>query len=226
MFVRFILVLVTVFAIAGCGTNKINIENVVEAQKYDPASTARIRIFSGQGIYAGYVVGQTCEEYYNVSKKSGIIPPPGWRVVRDHTKEELSSITLRYPSDYQNNIIGMPGSAKTQNVNTTNGYFDERVMPAGQTFIASLWFGAAKSSCSPASASFIPQAGKDYEVRLDYTKESYLAPTMCHVGVYELQSTGGSSSVTREIPNPTNYCLPDSLGTYHTITTRDNSSSQ
>lgn len=226
MLVRSLLLLATVLAMAGCGTNKVNIENVVEAQKYDPASTARIRIFSGQAVYGGYVVGQTCETYYNVSKKSGIVPPPGWRVVRNHKKEELSSITLRYPSDYQNNVIGMPSSKKVQNINATNGYYDELVIPAGQTFIASLWFGAGKSGCSPAAASFIPQAGKDYEIRFDYTSESYFSPTMCHVGVYELQSAGGPSNVVRELPISTNYCLSDSSGTYHTVTARGDSASQ
>ncbi|MDH0648631.1 hypothetical protein N5D48_17160 [Pseudomonas sp. GD03858] len=217
---RFYLLLVAVLATAGCGTTKTNVSNLAEAQKYDPASTARIRLITGGGESFGYVGGQSCETYYNVSRKSGIVPPPGWRVVRSHTSEEMIPFSSHYPSDYYNNVIGMPASAKTQRIDATHGYFDERVVPAGQNFIADLSLGTRGSSCSPAPASFTPQAGKDYEVRLDYTAHSYFGPVTCRVGVYELQSAGSVASVTKDVPVAANYCVSDATGTYRTLEAR------
>lgn len=214
---RLSLVFVSVLILAGCGTSKTNVTNSAEAAKYDPASTARVRIVAGSWVWAGYVTGQSCEQYFNVSRNSGIVPPPGWRLARHHEHEELNFFTTHWPSDYQNNVIGMPASSKTQAIDSTDGYYDELVVPAGQTFIAAVSFGAVRAHCYPAPASFVPQSGKDYEVRLDYSQSSYFAPTKCRVGVYELQPAGASSSAAAERPMPADYCVADPAGLYHTL---------
>ena len=54
-----------VLILSGCSYNKTNVLNETEATKYDPATTARIRIYSSPEKLAGFVPGKTCEAYHS-----------------------------------------------------------------------------------------------------------------------------------------------------------------
>lgn len=52
--------------VACTATTKTNVRNEAEAERFDPASMARIRLITGdQMIKGGYVSGFSCEKFFN-----------------------------------------------------------------------------------------------------------------------------------------------------------------
>lgn len=62
---KWIMLAAGVLILSGCSYNKTNVRNEAEADKYDPAATARIRLYSSPEKLAGFVPGKTCKAYYN-----------------------------------------------------------------------------------------------------------------------------------------------------------------
>ncbi|WP_315809884.1 hypothetical protein [Pseudomonas sp. C9-3] len=204
------LLLVVPLALAGCTFKKTDIQNEAEARKYDSATMARVRLISGQGAYAGFVSGQSCEQYFNVSYRNATVgkAPEGWNPARTAPKGESLDAFGMPPSAYQNNVIGMPASTVTATIDDTRRYYDEHVVPAGQPLIAFVALVTSNSSCSSAPVSFIPQAGKDYEVRQVF-KSDWPRAT-CRNAVYEL-------GTKYETPVSINYCFRDKSGDFRTV---------
>jgi hypothetical protein len=108
----------------------------------------------------------------------------------------------------KNNSIGIAETENTQNLASQDGILSkafcrEFVIPAGRTVkVRNAFIGLAtahyspatgmtiiqqESSCSSATVSFVPQAGKDYEA------VSYKNGNSCSVMVFEIQTIGGST---------------------------------
>lgn len=204
------LLLIVPLAVGGCTFKKTDVQNPAEMAKYDPASTARIRLISGQGAYAGFVSGQSCEQYFNDTYVKALAArerPQGWNPSRIVPSGQSGDIFGMWPSDYQNNVIGMPPSPVSAKIDETRRYFDEHVVPAGQPLIAFVAFVTSGSSCSSAPVSFVPRAGADYEIRQAFQSQTF--KTTCRNEVVELKAG-------EEKPIPPNYCIQDASGDYHT----------
>lgn len=206
---RAALLLLAPAVLTGCTFKKTDILNEAEAKKYDPTMMARVRLISGGSSYGGFITGQSCEHYYNVSKKNAAPgkAPEGWVPSRTSPPGESLDIFYMAPSDYQNNVVGMPASTVSSKIDDTRQYYDEHVVPAGQTLISFIASVSSRSSCSSAPVSFVPQAGKDYEIRQVFATD--FPKAYCRNAVFEL-------GAGHESPVVTNYCVTDKSGVSHT----------
>ncbi|KPG98864.1 hypothetical protein [Pseudomonas sp. RIT-PI-r] len=174
---------------SGCA-QIVPVVNEAEQQKYDPASTARIRVYSNPNIRASYTPGKSCEEYKanadaEVSRKKGQVNLLGMS-----------------PGQYENEVIGMRPSWHSAHLSYREKY-SELVLPAGvPTVISIISFQGVM--CNAPARSFTPRAGKDYEAYLAFqTKHAALG--ICQVVIQELSD--------RETPEPdevvkTGICVP------------------
>lgn len=194
--------------IVGCASSKSNVQDHIQAANYDPAKTARIRFITGDTTHAAYISGHSCESFYGALKsqsadqlgqKNPHIDTPGLYPWRD--------------SDKRNMLIGMPSSKKSIAINSTLKQYDEVVVPAGTPLLAFFAAGGSQYSCWPKPIRFIPEAGHDYELELEYVQSSTFSGG-CIIGARELKAEGG---ITNERPLPRDFCVKDLDGTFRTV---------
>lgn len=198
-----------IFALAGCGTQKINVINQAEASKFNPATSARLRLVSGEGALGGFVSGQKCETYFN--ETTFLFPQgrSGW--VNAHIKTN-SEPPLREP-DTQNSVIGMPETAATTSINSSKRYYDEYVVPANQPVITGASMDGSKGTCTPTPVLFTPEPGADYEISYQFVQNG-LFSTGCQTHVRKLSKTG---SIATEAPVFPKFCAKNDKGRYVTV---------
>lgn len=193
----------------GCATSKLNVQDEIQAASYDPATTARIRFITGDTTHASYVSNHSCESFYKaletqsadqLGQKNPHVDTPGlfpWRA-----------------SDKRNMVIGMPSSKKSVATDNTLKQYDEVVVPAGKPLLAFFAAGGSQYSCWPKPIRFIPEAGHDYELELEYVRNSTFSAG-CIIGARELQAKDGA---TIEHPVPHDLCVKDMEGNFRTVT--------
>ncbi|WP_374437846.1 hypothetical protein [Pseudomonas panipatensis] len=185
--------------LAGCATTKTDVRNEAAAAKYNPATMARIRIFTSPNTRGHFISGQTCEQFYNVSLKAGREED---LVTQAHTIGP--GITGILTSDFRNNVIGMPATAASKQINDTPRYFDEHVVPAGKPLIVRLYFRDSRLICRPPPRVFTPEPGADYEFEYLGTAEGVFSQYTCNTEFRKLDQQG---STTVEIPTETALCV-------------------
>lgn len=191
----------------GCATSKTDVRNEAEAGKFDPTTTARVRLITGENVHGGFVRGQTCEKFYNESLKRLPIEQSGWQTAH------IDSAGL-YPfreSDHQNSVIGMPASKASKLINESSRLYDEHVVTANQPVIAA--FGMVGSvSCSPNPVVFTPEPGQDYEMQFQIVKISTFKAG-CIIQLHKLTAAGNT---TIETPIRPQVCARSEDGIFHT----------
>ena len=133
----------------------------VESPTYDPATSARVRVLSGNGT--GSAVFRTGEACY----KTGLATDDATVKVGDGFWS-----TLKYSS--RSITIGMPTSPRKDMTVAGLDFKDfirEYVVPASKPLTVTLAVGGDWGhyhwSCSPSAAYFTPQPGQDYDIFLD-----------------------------------------------------------
>lgn len=204
--------------LSGCSYNKTNLHNEAEAAKYDPATSARLRIYSAPEKLASYVPGKTCEAYFNHRVNGRLV---GDIVTRTHDPKQryilwrTSDVLNMKAEDYQNQVIGMPATAHTEAVKTDRLGYDEFVIPANQPVLVDIGYMVENGHCYPPAIQFVPEAGKDYEASLEFRKDSIISSAKCSV---DLVALSGSGAIQETRPVPTSYCGNDGHGNYFTVT--------
>lgn len=205
---RQLLPLALSLTLIGCATSKVDVRNEAEAGKYDPDTSARVRLITGDNARGFYFNGQSCETFMNETAKAGPIEDSGWKAAHNNS----SGLYPFRESDHQNNVIGMPASQTTRQINSTTKQFDEYVVEANKPFIA--LFGMVGSiACSPKPVSFIPQPGQDYEMQLKIVKLSTFSAG-CIIELNKLSAVGSS---TVETPVHKQFCAKALDGAFHTL---------
>lgn len=197
--------------VACTATTKTNVRNEAEAERFDPASMARIRLITGdQMIKGGYVSGFSCEKFFNEATANRPAEEVGWKPAR----EDSTGIPPLRASDKQNNVIGMPESKATKVINESKFYYDEYAVPANRPLIVRFTMGGPGSVyCSPKPVVFTPQAGKDYELQYEYLRLQNNQPG-CILAVRRLNTIG---TAVLETPIAPQYCSEDGQGGYKTL---------
>jgi len=199
--------LLTILVLAGCATTKTDIRNDPEAVKYDPATSARIRIITSPNTQGYFVSGQTCEQFFNVSVRkdaeSDLVTPA-------HPSGGLSGMLTNV---FRNNVIGMPASIATREINSTPRFYDEHVVPAGKPLIVRLYYRDSRLICRPAPRVFTPQPGVDYEFEYLEPENGFFSQYKCTTAFRTLNTQG---STTTETPTETAMCIHSPDG-YHTV---------
>lgn len=201
----------------GCSYEKTNLRNDTEAAKYDPAASARIRIFSAPEKTASYIPGKTCEAYYNHPENGRL---QGSIATRYHDPKQRyilwrgSDVLGMKAEDYQNRVIGMPATAHTNATKSDRLGYDEFVLPANQPVLVDISYKTDNGYCYPPTIQFVPKAGKDYEASLEFSKQNFMS-SKCSIALVEL-SGAGLQQETR--PVSTSYCSNDGHGHYFTVT--------
>lgn len=187
MKIKLLSVFALTFFLAGCATT----EMPADTQHYNPDTSARIRLFGQNGRPSIMIVqigrgNDVKTEEINVGGGAG---------------DAFSSML----GISKNNSIGIPGTENTKNLANQNGilskaFYREFVIPANRPVkVENAYIGLAnitpmsaqggshyyqEGSCTSNMVSFVPQAGKDYEVG------SYLTRNGCSVMVFEIQKDG------------------------------------
>jgi hypothetical protein len=200
-----------VIGLAGCATTKTDIRNEPEADKYDPATTARIRLITGEGSQGGYVTGQSCETFYDPSNVGKSHAQIGWNDAHPHS----AGIYPWRDSDIRNLVIGIPSSKASRGINETRLQYDEYIVPANKPLIVSLLAWSSAVSCRPKPISFIPEPGHDYEFQLEMVKLSTFRGG-CVIGARQLASLGAGTP-TIELPLMPEICLIGADGKTRTV---------
>ena len=125
---------------------------VLEAQQhaYDPATSARIRLYGNNGIPAAYWPGQDCK------MQGQRIEAYGYDLA-----EKVGS-TL---GGHKIKSIGMPASWKSTHLSYGESY-TEVIVPAEKPTVVKVAMVTDVASCSAPPRVLVPQAGKDYEAYL------------------------------------------------------------
>lgn len=201
----------------GCTSyDKTNLRNEAEAAKYDPTTSARIRIYSAPEKYAIYVPGKTCEAYYNHPENGRL---QGSIATRAHDPKQsyilwrTADLLGMKAEDYQNRVIGMPATAHTEAVKTDRLGYDEFVIPAHQPVLVDIGYKSENGYCYPPTIQFVPEAGKDYEASIEFHKQNFYS-AKCSI---ELVTLSGAGSFQETLPVSTNICRPDRDGHYSTV---------
>jgi len=190
----------------GCATTKTDVRNDAEMSKYDPATTARVRLITGDTTYGGYVSGQSCEAVFSEAAQEIPAEQRGW------VKAHIDSEGL-YPfraSDRQNSVIGMPATQATKAINDSPKIYDEHVVPANQPLIAAFSMGGSQISCWPKPVTFTPEPGQDYEMQYEMVKFSTFKAG-CVIKVRKLSSL---ANTTVETPMSPQICVKTAAGIY------------
>lgn len=191
----------------GCTTTKVDVRNEAEAAKFDPATTARVRVISGDNVQGGFVSGQSCETFYNDSLKRLPLEQSGWKEVH------IDSPGL-FPfreSDKRNSVIGMPASKFSKTINNSPRLYDEYVVAANQPFLAVLYM-AGSISCQPKTLSFTPEPGQNYEMDFQFIKLSTFT-SGCTINLRKIEVAGNSTTETAIQPQ---VCVRTEDGLFHT----------
>lgn len=203
---RLLFPLAVSLTLLGCATTKTDVRNEAQISQYDPANSARVRLITGDTTNAGFLSGQTCEQFYNGSLLTKTPEEAGWQ------KAHVDSAGL-YPfraTDSQNSVIGMPASKASKAINQSPKVFDEHVIPAGKPFITGFAMGGSQMSCFPAPVTLIPEPGKDYEMELQMVKISTFKAG-CVIAVRQLSAQGNN---TVETPLRPQICAKTPSGWY------------
>lgn len=193
----------------GCATTKTDVRNDAEMSKYDPATTARVRLITGDTTYGGYVSGQSCEAVFSEAAQEIPAEQRGW--INAHIDSEGL-----YPfraSDHQNSVIGMPATQATKAINNSPKIYDEHVVPANQPFIGTFSMGGSQISCWPKPVVFNPEPGQDYELEYQTVKISTFKAG-CVIAVRKLSSLGNA---TVETPMKPKVCAKSADGVYRPL---------
>lgn len=188
---RLLFPLAASLTLIGCATTKTDVRNEAHISRYDPTTTARVRLITGDTTHAGFISGQTCEMFYNESLLTKTPEEAGWQTAH------VDSAGL-YPfraTDRQNSVIGMPASKASKAINQSPKVFDEHVIPAGKPFIAGFAMGGSQLSCFPAPVTLIPEPGKDYEMELQMMKISTFKAG-CVIAVRQLSTQANTTVET------------------------------
>lgn len=205
---RQLLPLALSLTLIGCATSKVDVRNEAEAARYDPVTSARVRLITGDNAHGAYFNGQSCEKFMNETFKGGSPEESGWKMAHS----DSSGIYPFRDSDHRNSVVGMPASQTSRNINSTTKQFDEYVVQANKPFLAV--FGMVGSiACSPKPVSFIPQPGQDYEMQLKIVKLSTFSAG-CIVELNKLSVVGNN---TLETPVPKQFCAKGADGAFHTM---------
>ncbi|WP_265533287.1 hypothetical protein [Pseudomonas saponiphila] len=143
-----LLVFISVLSVSGCGSN--NYQQSPQEQPYDPATTARIRLFGNNGLPAAIKPGQDC-----MSKQEPVYAY-GYSLA-DKVNSTLGQHTRR--------SVGMPASWRSEHLSYGESYA-EFVIPAGKPSVVLMKMVAGQAFCLPPANVFEPQPGKDYEAYL------------------------------------------------------------
>jgi hypothetical protein len=200
---RLLFPLAVSLTLIGCATTKTDVRNEAHISRYDPTTTARVRLIT---THAGFISGQTCEMFYNESLLTKTPEEAGWQTAH------VDSAGL-YPfraTDRQNSVIGMPASKASKAINQSPKVFDEHVIPAGKPFIAGFAMGGSQLSCFPAPVTLIPEPGKDYEMELQMMKISTFKAG-CVIAVRQLST---QADTTVETPLRPQVCAKTPSGWY------------
>jgi hypothetical protein len=203
---RLLFPLAVSLTLIGCATTKTDVRNEAHISRYDPTTTARVRLITGDTTHAGFISGQTCEMFYNESLLTKTPEEAGWQTAH------VDSAGL-YPfraTDRQNSVIGMPASKASKAINQSPKVFDEHVIPAGKPFIAGFAMGGSQLSCFPAPVTLIPEPGKDYEMELQMMKISTFKAG-CVIAVRQLST---QADTTVETPLKPQVCAKTPSGWY------------
>ena len=188
---------------AGMISRSLKITLPALRQRYVPQESARIRLF-GHDDHPSIIIVQTGRR----SGEGAVKIKVGGR--------SLAARLGAMPGAGKNKSIGMAKSENTRNLKQRHGIFSracyrEFVAPGGRPLqVGNACLGAASSAMAFAgvqfifeprggfsdTVSFIPQAGKDYEVM------TYRNGDTCSVMVYEIQPCGDE---IRLLPIPVNY---------------------
>jgi hypothetical protein len=147
---------------------------------YDPATQARVRILTGNGTGVGNF-------WKNSSCYSYSLPDPANRV---RVNEGLWG-ELKYSSTSV--VIGMPPSPRKgmrPDGLDFKDFIKEYVVDANEPLTVGLAYGNGYVSCSPPEATFVPQAGQDYDAFLDW-KDRF-----CWVAVHRIDGRGSDDPVS------------------------------
>jgi hypothetical protein len=154
--------------------------NVTQANPpYDPATQARVRILAGNGTgVANLWKNSSCYTYS--------LPDPGNRVrVNDGFwaawKYSSTSVTI--------GMSPSPRKGMRPDGLDFKDFIKEYVVDANEPLTLELAFGNGYISCSPPEATFIPQAGQDYDAFLDWKGRS------CWVAVHRIDGRGADDQV-------------------------------
>ncbi|MDF3933105.1 hypothetical protein [Pseudomonas citronellolis] len=170
--------LISTALLSACTTGKVN---ETEKAKYDPTTTARIRVFVKPEQTAAISVGGRCEDK-SAYKGFDVIPQKKLR-----TMSVTDLFNIGFWGHYYESI-GMTPSWHSGNLSREEMY-GEFVIPAGQQTAVNLSFGNPMHgpSCVPPTRVFVPEAGKEYEAYFAvFSKPGALAINLCRVVVQEL----------------------------------------
>ncbi|MNE07568.1 hypothetical protein D3C80_1001930 [compost metagenome] len=193
------LLLLLAIGLTGCASTKIDVRNEAEAAKFNPTDTARIRLFTGEGVYGGFATGHSCESFFKKANEELSKEQLGWKDAHVHTPG-------LYPwreSDSRNLVVGMPPSKASRKVNDTMQQYDEHVVPANKPLIVKLYIWSSAASCAPKPASFTPEPGRDYEFQVETYKISTFSAG-CAIRSRNLEVIDGT---TKELPLNPNLCV-------------------
>jgi hypothetical protein len=202
-------------SLIGCTSTKTDVRNEAEAARYNPATTARLRIVTGEGNDGSFVSGKMCEQLFDAPRIN-----PWVSMVTGKTTPQTSTpaqaprevfFALR-PFNHQNMIIGMPPSTTTRTIDSTRLVYDEHVVPAGQPLIVRMEHSDTAVRCNPPPRIFMPEAGQDYEAQYR------IAANKCSIEVQLLES---SNDNVQETPLLAGVCSYGPNGAYRTITPAD-----
>ncbi|MGX5728769.1 hypothetical protein ACWKWZ_27320 [Metapseudomonas otitidis] len=184
--------LLLVLFIQGCTYDKFSVRNEAEAAKYDPASMARVRVFSSPEMIASYYPGSSCLEVGGVGSKKDI-PLREYRGGEKYIFGRKADLLGMRAEDYKNTTIGIPLSETTEELMKDRSAYNEVVVPAGVSSVFSIFYSLrdehVNSSCFPPRVSISPRAGADYEVRLVFESKSW-GQSWCRLSIKELIGDG------------------------------------
>lgn len=207
-----------VLILSGCGYNKTNVRNETEAAKYDPATTARIRIYSSPEKLAGFVPGKTCEAYHNHPVNGtlqGMIDSRTYDPKQQYILWRKVDLLGMKAEDYQNRVIGIPVTVRAEALKTDRLGYDEFVIPANQPVLVDISYSDHNGGyCYPPDIQFVPKAGQDYEASLEFHKQSFIS-SKCSINLVALSGSGSQQETS---PVSTSFCGNDGHGRYFTVT--------
>lgn len=159
----YLLALFPILLLSGCGSTSH--ERSIQDHPYDPANSARIRLYGNNGLLAEINPGQACDSSKEPLGAYG-------QSFADKINSTLGQHTKR--------SVGMPISWKSAHLSYGESY-SEFVIPAGKPSVVRTRLLTAEVRCAPDARVFVPEAGKDYEAYL------YRHDGMC-VGMIRLLS--------------------------------------
>ncbi|NWC95332.1 MULTISPECIES: hypothetical protein [unclassified Pseudomonas] len=193
----------TCLMLGACSYTKTTLPNDQEAARYDPATSARVRIFTSPEFIGSYQPGQSCAQLNTHAANRGLIDTTVYKHQESYMLWRTVDLRGMQPENYQNNVIGMPPSQATQRLQTDRLSYSEFVLPAGKPSVVQVRYSAPDGSCDAPPVMFEPQAGKDYEVSMQFSKDGFIATARCQVNVVAL---GGEAAVKQSAPVATKPC--------------------